>query len=79
MWVLGLVILIDQADQNILRGVIPQLKSDFGIGDGEIGLLLSIFVLVNGLVTVPGRATSPTAGTGPAPSVTPWSRGARSR
>ena len=53
MWVLGLVILIDQADQNILRGVIPQLKHDFGIGDGEIGLLLSIFVLVNGLVTVP--------------------------
>jgi MFS family permease len=53
MWVLGLVILIDQADQNILRGVIPQLKADFGIGDGEIGLLLSIFVLVNGLVTVP--------------------------
>jgi len=29
------------------------LKHDFGIGDGEIGLLLSIFVLVNGLVTVP--------------------------
>jgi MFS family permease len=53
MWVLGLVILIDQADQNILRGVIPQLKHDFGIGDGEIGLLLSIFVLVNGIVTVP--------------------------
>jgi MFS family permease len=53
MWVLGLVIMIDQADQNILRGVIPQLKHDFGIGDGEIGILLSIFVLVNGLVTVP--------------------------
>jgi MFS family permease len=53
MWVLGLVIMIDQVDQNILRGVIPQLKQDFGIGDGEIGLLLAIFVLVNGLVTVP--------------------------
>ncbi|MBK5288965.1 MAG: MFS transporter [Acidimicrobiia bacterium] len=53
MWVLGLVILIDQVDQNIVRGVIPQLKHDFGIGDAEIGLLLSIFVLVNGLITVP--------------------------
>jgi MFS family permease len=53
MWVLGLVIMIDQVDQNLLRGVIPQLKHDFGIGDGEIGLLLSIFVLVNGLITVP--------------------------
>ena len=53
MWVLGLVIMIDQVDQNILRGVIPQLKHDFGIGDAEIGILLSIFVLVNGLITVP--------------------------
>src|SRR5882672_980950 len=29
MWALGLVIMIDQVDQNILRGVIPQLKHDF--------------------------------------------------
>jgi MFS family permease len=53
MWVLGLVIMIDQVDQNILRGVIPQLKHDFGIDDAAIGALLSIFVLVNGLITVP--------------------------
>ena len=53
MWILGLVILIDQVDQNILRGVIPQLKHEFHIGNGGIGALLSIFVLVNGLVTVP--------------------------
>src|SRR6185312_7053098 len=30
-----------------------QLKHDFGISDAGIGLLLSAFVLVNGLVTVP--------------------------
>lgn len=53
MWVLGLVILIDQVDQNILRGVIPQLKAAFGIDDFAIGVLASAFVLVNGLVTVP--------------------------
>lgn len=53
MWVLGLVIMIDQVDQNILRGVIPQLKHDFGIDDAAIGGLLSVFVLVNGLVTIP--------------------------
>jgi MFS family permease len=53
MWVLGLVIMVDQIDQNIVRGVVPQLQEDFGIGDAEIGLLLSAFVLVNGLVTVP--------------------------
>lgn len=53
MWVLGLVILIDQVDQNILRGVIPQLQKQFGLDDAAIGLLLSVFVLVNGLVTVP--------------------------
>jgi MFS family permease len=53
MWVLGLVIMIDQVDQNIVRGVVPQLKDDFGINDAQIGLLLSAFVVVNGLVTVP--------------------------
>jgi MFS family permease len=53
MWVLGLVIMIDQVDQNIVRGVIPQLQDDFGINDAQIGILLSAFVLVNGLVTVP--------------------------
>jgi MFS family permease len=53
MWVLGLVIMIDQVDQNIVRGVVTPLKEEFGVGDAAIGLLLSAFVLVNGLVTVP--------------------------
>jgi MFS family permease len=53
MWVLGLVIMVDQIDQNIVRGVVDQLKADFGINDAAIGVLLSAFVLVNGLVTVP--------------------------
>lgn len=53
MWVLGLVLMIDQIDQNIVRGVIPQLQDEFGINDAQIGLLLSVFVFVNGLVTVP--------------------------
>lgn len=53
MWVLGLVLMIDQIDQNIVRGVIPQLQDEFGINDAQIGLLLSVFVLVNGLITVP--------------------------
>src|SRR5438874_9137693 len=53
MWVLGLVVLIDQVDQNLVRGVVPQLKSEFGIDDFGIGVLISAFVLVNGLVSVP--------------------------
>jgi MFS family permease len=53
MWVLGLVIMIDQIDQNIVRGVVTPLKEEFGVGDAAIGLLLSAFVLVNGLITVP--------------------------
>jgi MFS family permease len=53
MWVLGLVIMVDQIDQNIVRGVVDQLKEQFGVGDAAIGVLLSAFVLVNGLVTVP--------------------------
>ena len=53
MWVLGLVIMIDQIDQNIVRGVVTPLKEEFGVSDFGIGVLLSSFVLVNGLVTVP--------------------------
>jgi MFS family permease len=53
MWILGLVIMIDQIDQNIVRGVVTPLKEEFGIGDAGIGLLLSAFVLVNGIITVP--------------------------
>ncbi|GAC1517715.1 MAG: MFS transporter [Acidimicrobiales bacterium] len=55
MWLLGLVIMIDQMDQNIVRGVITPLKADksLHITDFKIGLLLSCFVIVNGLVTVP--------------------------
>jgi MFS family permease len=53
MWILGLVVMVDQIDQNIVRGVVDQIKADFGVNDAAIGLLLSAFVLVNGLVTVP--------------------------
>jgi MFS family permease len=55
MWLLGLVIMIDQCDQNIVRGVVTPLKDDhhLHITDFKIGLLLSCFVVVNGLITVP--------------------------
>ncbi|MEA3020724.1 MAG: hypothetical protein QOI47_2248, partial [Actinomycetota bacterium] len=53
MWLLGLVIMVDQVDQNLVRGVINPLKEDFHLSDAKIGLLLSCFVLVNGLITVP--------------------------
>jgi MFS family permease len=53
MWVLGLVIMVDQVDQNIVRGLVTPLKQDLGISDFQIGMLLSSFVLVNGLITVP--------------------------
>ena len=53
MWVLGLVIFIDQVDQNILRGVVTPLKHDLGIGDLQIGVLLTAYTIVNGVITVP--------------------------
>ena len=55
MWLLGLVIMIDQIDQNIVRGVVTPLKDDphLHMTDFKIGVLLSCFVVVNGLITVP--------------------------
>ncbi|CAN5490856.1 hypothetical protein BH20ACT2_BH20ACT2_17790 [soil metagenome] len=53
MWVLGLVILMDEIDKNIVRGLITPLKEEFGVGDFGIGVLLSSFIIINGLITVP--------------------------
>jgi MFS family permease len=53
MWMLGLVVLSDQIDVAILRGVLSHLKSDFGLTDPQLGVLTSAFLFVNGLVTVP--------------------------
>jgi len=53
MWLLGFVIMVDQVDQNLVRVVIDPLKQEFHLSDAKIGLLLSCFVLVNGLITVP--------------------------
>lgn len=55
MWMLGLVTMIDQIDQNIVRGVVTPLQNDprLHLTNLQIGLLLSCFVLVNGVITVP--------------------------
>ena len=55
MWILGLVVMIDQLDQNILRGIETPLKADphLHINDFTFGLLLASFVAVNGLISVP--------------------------
>jgi MFS family permease len=53
MWILGLVIMIDQVDQNIVRGAQNEIARDLHLSDTKVGLLLSAFVLVNGLISVP--------------------------
>jgi MFS family permease len=53
MYALGLVLLLDQMDQSIVRGMIKPLQDEFGVGDLAIGILLSAFILVNGLITLP--------------------------
>jgi len=53
MWVLGLVILVDEIDKNIVRGMITPIKEEFGVGDLGISVLLALALLFNGLITVP--------------------------
>ena len=53
MWVLGLVVLVDEIDKNVVRGVITPLKAEFGVGDLGISVMLSLALLLIGLVTVP--------------------------
>jgi MFS family permease len=53
MWVLGLVILVDEIDKNVVRGMITPIKEEFGVGDFAISLMLSLQLVFNGIVTVP--------------------------
>ncbi|HWD55265.1 MAG TPA: MFS transporter [Acidimicrobiales bacterium] len=53
MWVVGFTLFIDGMDQYIVRGSSNQIKTAFGVGDWQIGLLFSAFILVNGVVTMP--------------------------
>ena len=53
MWVLGFVIMIDQFDQSIVRGAATDIQEHFGVSDTAMGWLLSAFIVVNGLMTVP--------------------------
>lgn len=53
MWVLGLVIFVDEADKNIIRGLVTPLREDLGVNDLGIAILLTTALLFNGLITVP--------------------------
>ncbi|MGI8792858.1 MAG: MFS transporter, partial [Acidimicrobiales bacterium] len=53
MWILGFVIMIDQIDQNIVRGAQNTIARDLNLSDTQVGVLLAAFVLVNGLISVP--------------------------
>ena len=53
MWVLGFVILVDEIDKNVVRGMITPIQEEFGVGDFAISLMLSFQLVINGLITVP--------------------------
>jgi MFS family permease len=53
MWVLGLVLFVDEIDKNVVRGMITPIKEEFGVGDFGISLMLSLQLIFNGIVTVP--------------------------
>ena len=53
MWVLAFVIMIDQADQNILRGAATPIQHAFHLSDFDLGALLSCYTIANGVVSVP--------------------------
>jgi len=53
MWVLGFAVMIDNVDQYIVRGASNQIEKAFGVGDFQIAILFSAFILVNGLATMP--------------------------
>jgi MFS family permease len=53
MWILGLVAMMDNVDQYFVRGTSNQIQRAFGVGDFQIGILFSAFIIVNGIATIP--------------------------
>ncbi len=56
MWpmiILGLVTMVDNADQSIVRGVALQIEKTFHIGDFDISLLAAAATVINALITMP--------------------------
>jgi MFS family permease len=53
LMVMALVSLVDQIDVSVARGVLPILEDEWRLGDTELGLISSVFVVVSALATVP--------------------------
>lgn len=53
MVLLGLVSLVDQIDQSILRGALPFIEDEFQLSDLQSGLLGSAFIVVSVIATIP--------------------------
>jgi MFS family permease len=51
--VMALVSLVDQIDVSVARGVLPLLEDEWALGDTQLGLLASIFVVVSAVATIP--------------------------
>ena len=51
--VLAAVLALDGADRTALGALAPALKTEFGIGNTQIGLLASAFAIVGALAILP--------------------------
>ncbi len=45
--------MIDNVDQYIVRGAANQIEKAFHVGDFEVGILFSAFIIMNGIATIP--------------------------
>lgn len=53
MWVLAFVVMVDQVDQNIVRGAATPIQHALGLSDFDLGVLLSCYTVANGIISVP--------------------------
>ncbi len=51
--VMALVSLVDQIDVSVARGVLPILQDEWHLGDTQLGLISSVFVVVSAVATIP--------------------------
>jgi MFS family permease len=51
--VMALVSLVDQIDVSVARGILPILEDEWRLGDTQLGLISSVFVVVSAVATIP--------------------------
>lgn len=51
--VMALVVLVDQIDVSVARGVLPILQDEWALSDTQVGIIPAVFIFIGAVATIP--------------------------